>query len=340
VSGRALIVIPDEDYDRKLFIGSSNVAPIMGLGATYNGERYTAVDVYEAKIAEAAEQLPPDERLFLERRKRWEPVVVQMLREEFDAQVVAVNRRYRDPEVPYFASEIDFEWTVDAPAAASLGLDDSLIGSVQNGEIKTVSPFAFKEKFGWGDVGTGDVPIHYECQTQFGLGVTGREVCVVAAMVGLDNMLFYIVRRHDGAIVEMRETCSHFWTEHVLAKVPPEPQSIRDLTKLFAPPSDEAPYEADSDVGSKAYRYRAIASNIDALELERESLEFDLKRAMGKHDTLVVDGLKVITWKDQNFSRLDQSGLKEAHKDIYREFLRKGKHRVFKWLRSAPTIGD
>lgn len=332
------IIIPEGKYDRRRFIGSSNVAAIMGLTPEINGRRYTALDVYLAKQAEDAddeEALAPDESLFLKRRKRWEGPVVEHLREEFDADIVHLNRRARDHFVDYFAAEADWEWGVDQSVASSLGIDGSLVGSLQHGETKTVSPRAFGQKFGWGEPNTDQIPIHYWTQVQFSLSVWRRDVAIVAALVGLDDMVFYVVHRNDDDIAQMRAACSKFWVENHLAKNPPEPLTLNDLDRLYKHASAGLAVDGTSAVGSQALRLRACLGEIEARQLEAEALEFEVKRVMGAAEEISVDGRRLFSWKETNWSRLDQSALKEKEKAIHKAYTISGRRRDFKRLRST-----
>lgn len=314
--------LPDDQYDRRRYIGGSNAAAIMGVGATYDGVQQTAVGVYHAKIAETPEEMSPDKQKFLERRKRWEPVVIQMLKEELDVEVVATNVRYVDPELDFLAAEIDFEWR-----------DED--GSIQNGEIKSVAPFAFGGRFGWGEAGSGDVPVHYEAQCVHGLSVMGRKKCILAAMVGLDAMIFYKIERDEAMIHEMRKRETLFWRNCVLKRVPPDPQTLGDLRVLF-PVANGLSVESSTDVGSKALQLRALRGQINALEMQQDSLEFDVKLAMGSAEILTVNGRKIFSWKDQESKRFEVTALKESEdkeeKKIYRKYLKTSKTRVFKGL--------
>lgn len=332
------ILIPEGQYDRRKFIGSSNVAAIMGLAPEIGGHRYTSLDVYLAKLADSQDAdaaLSPDESLFLKRRKRWEGPVVEHLREEFDAEIVYTNRRARDPEVPFFAAEADWEWMVDPKVAVATGLDGRLIGTLQHGETKTVSPRAFGAKFGWGEPGTDQIPIHYWIQVQFSMAVWRREIAIVAALIGLDEMLFYVVHRADDDIAEMTAKCKAFWNDHVLLRIPPEPQTLSDLDRLYKNATPGMVVDGTSIVGSQAMRLRAIQGQIESLELEAEAAEFEVKRAMGSAEDLVVDGRKVFTWKESNFGYLDQESLKTNEKVIHKKYFLTGRRRVFKRMRSS-----
>ncbi len=317
-------LIKDEEYDRARWIGSSNAAALMGVSPEFDGERETPLTVWRRKVGFEADELSSDKKLFLERRKRWEPVVVQMLREEMDAEIVSVNLRYQDPHLPFLAAEIDFEWK------------DPETGFIEGGEIKTVSPFAFKDKFGWGEPGTVDVPIHYFFQMMHGMMVKGFRKSVLAAMVGIDSMHFYPIARNEEMIADMRRAYLRFWNDNVCAGVAPDPMSMGDLRAMFKSSTPGLTVAGDSIVGSKALKLRALHSQIDALQMEGLSLEFDIKLAMKDAEKLTVDGRDVFSWKEQNAgSRLDVTALKASkdkiEKAIYLKYLKDyGRRRVFK----------
>lgn len=313
-----------EGTDRRRFVGGSETAAILGLAPEINGRRKTALDIYLSKIREDGapdpDPLTPADRKFLERRKRWEPVVVGFLKEEMDVEILHTNRRLWHPSCPFMAAEIDVE------------VRDEGEPEPINVEIKSVSPRAWGERFGWGTPGTEDCPIHYWIQVQHGLAVTNRKRAVLAAMVGLDDILLYPIARAETDIVSMREAVYKFWNENVLKRVPPEPMTIADLSKLFRAPKEGLAVEANSDLGSKALQLRAIMATIEANKLQQEALEFEVKLGMGEAEKLLVDGNPVFSWKQQNWSRLDQSALKEEQPKIHKAFTRSGKHRVFSYM--------
>lgn len=312
------------DTDRRTFLGGSDAAAVMGYGARYDGEQQTPYTVYKKKTAEQREEQDPAREKFLRRRKRWEPVIIEMLREEFDAEIVSVNQRYQDPEFPFLAAELDFEWR-DAD------------GSVQNGEIKTVHPLAFGEKQGWGDEGTDEIPIHYAAQVMHGLGITGRDVCVVPAMVGLDNMIFYRVTRegYEETIKGMREKLVRFWNEHILARVPPDPQTWEDMMALFARVNGR-PVECTEEILKKLRQLQSVRSSMKAMEDDKDSLQFEIADFIREswaipalatpmpqrldNAELRYQGKAIATWKSQRGSHLDQKALAAAYPEIVSKF--------------------
>src|SRR5687768_6275354 len=114
------IVMPD----RTTFIGGSDIAAIHGLS-----KWKTAFQLYQEKIGEYVEESNPERDKRLNRGKRWEPIVVEMLLDELiarghEVEVIGRNCRYTDPEYPFLQAEIDLELLID--------------GEEVNGEMKTV----------------------------------------------------------------------------------------------------------------------------------------------------------------------------------------------------------
>lgn len=258
--------------DRTKFIGGSDVSAILGVSPWRN-----RVDLWADKIKPRVED---GQNAAAKRRgSRLEPYILDMIREEHGLQIVRANERYIDKELPFLAAEIDAEYRD--------GDHD------QNIEIKTVHPFKAKE---WGDIGTDSLPLHYIAQVQHGLGVTGRDVCKVFALIG-DDLKPYTVERDDELIRAMREQCAEFWNRYVVPQVQPpidyEAKNVLDTLKRLYPGTDgtvipatamhehwRAVYETASDMHKK---YEAIVDGARAHLLAEmgnaTAIEFDDGRA-------------------------------------------------------------
>lgn len=317
------------DIDRKTYLGGSDAAAVLGLDPYGK----TPLTVYLAKIGELGGTPDPDREKFLRRRKRFEDPIVAMLREEFGGQIVATNARYIDPEHGFLAAEIDFEWA-DAD------------GVIQNGEIKTVSPFAFNEGAGWGEAGTDQIPIHYHAQVMHGLMVTGRQVCILAALAGLDTMVFYRIERDEETIAALREAEVKFWREHVEARVPPEPITMSDAQRLFARRNGR-PVDLDDETAAALASLRAVRETVKAHEGEKADLELVVAKAICKawgvpdgeepeedKAELFHNGRKVATWRRGRSTHLDQKGMRAEHPAIVAQFTRESHFRAFYFPKS------
>lgn len=324
--------------DRKRYIGGSDVAAILGLDP-YGKTPYTT---YLAKIGEAPAEMDADKKLFLIRRKRWEGPVIEMLREDFGGTIVRVStdadpNRYIDAEHDFMAAEIDFEWAEGD-------------GPIGNGEIKTVSPRAFGERFGWGEEGTDEVPIHYAAQVMHGLGVTGRQACIVAAMIGLDSMIFYRIERDDDLISDIRAKLKRFWFEHVIPRRPPEPIVIEDQIKMMLRQKGH-PVQLTDEQLSMLKRIREIGHSIRRLEEEDEEIKFQLldtiRRAwdipadqeLPEDSALLMRGDVVVSkYARTRGAGLDQKRLKLDKPDLVREYTREYYYRKLTFLKSLGEV--
>jgi putative phage-type endonuclease len=198
--------VAEVQHDRQKFIGGSDVAAILGISPWKS-----SVDLWLDKITPPVDK---GQNAHAKRRgNRLEPYIRDMITEEFGIEIVRFNERYIDSTLPFLAAEIDAE-TSDG----------------ENIEIKTVHPFKAKE---WGEQGTDMLPIHYVAQAQHGLGITGRKVCRVFALIG-DELKPYVVERDEETIEAMRARCADFWNSFVLPKVqPPLDYQYRDVLETI-----------------------------------------------------------------------------------------------------------
>lgn len=314
------------EIDRKTYLGGSDAAAILGLDPYGK----TPLTVYLAKIGELGGTPDPEKEKFLRRRKRFEDPIVAMLREEFGGEIVGMNRRFTDPVHGFLAAEIDFEWA-DAD------------GVIENGEIKTVSPFAFNERAGWGEAGTDEIPVHYHAQVMHGLAVTGRRVCILAALAGLDTMVFYRIERDEEAIEALRAAEVKFWNEHVLARVPPDPITYSDAMRLFARRNGR-PVEVDAETADKLRALRDVRAEVKIREATADELAGEVAVAICKawgiaegeeppKDAAEIfhNGQKIATWARGRSTFLDQKGLKAANPEIVAQFTKETNFRAFRF---------
>lgn len=310
LAGTAYVHPPFNRDDRRTYLGGSDLARLMGLAPTQWG---TAVDLYFEKTEGQSEADPAREALF-KRGKRLEPYVVQMLVEDYGVEVIARNRWYQDPEVPFFSCEVDFEWR--APN-----------GEHCNGEIKTVHAFAPPDK--WGEEGSGDVPIEYACQAAWNLGVTGRQRCMFGVLFGGDNLVRYWVERDDETIAAMRRTALEFWERHVLKRSPPPPRTLGDLGKLWPRESGRA-VQATPEIAAAWTTLRMMRERAKAIAVAKEALEFEIGEYMKDADTLKLGDEKLCTLRMQERTTVDADRLALASPELYEKCAKTTTFRVLR----------
>lgn len=291
--------------DRSKFLGGSDAAAILGISPWRS-----PLQVWLDKTQPAMPEITDPSRLaVLNRGKRMEPYVLDLLQEETGLIVVRRNERYIDPEFGFMACEIDGE--------SDAG---------ENIEIKTVSPFKAKE---WGEEQTDAIPVHYTAQAMHGLMVTGRDVCVFGVLIGGDDFRIYRVERDEETIAAMREKEVRFWRENIEAMVPPPPATHADIEALFSRDTGGV-VAADNDIARAVFELRALKTEAKENEARTTAVMLAIKKAMGEAAMLTVDDKKAATWKTQSARRFDQKAFQAAHPDLFDQFTKTTESRVFR----------
>jgi predicted phage-related endonuclease len=302
---------------------------------------HTPLDLYLIKTGQKPPVIDPFREKLFRRGKRLEPIVIDMLIEELGLKVTKRStpeepNRYSDPLEPYLAAEIDFEWEVTPAIADDFDLPDELVGTIQNGEVKTVHPFA---GHAFGEAESDEIPIEYAAQAMHGLMVTGRKLTLFGVLFGADNLVPYFIRRDDDTIRGMRERELDFWHGNVLARVPPAPVNLPDVVELFhrAPASRTV---ATEEIAAKVQQFYANRTTINQLQEIDETLRYEIgvhmlgqagvllakdgkieptpEVAPGVHE-LRFDGQPILVVKKQSQVRLDGDAVREKHPEVAAE---------------------
>lgn len=291
--------------DRQTFIGGSDVGAIFGVHP-YK----TAYDLWLEKSQGVTTDNGRNNEKFLTRGKKLEPYVLEMLVDETQITVSARNIRYFLE--PWQSCEVDFEW-----------MDEH--GKRQNGEIKTVN--TFMAKF-FGEEYSDQVPNYYVLQALHALMITEREKCLLAALVGNDDLRIYYIHRDEEAISTIQEAEESFWSS-VMNGQPPEPQTVDDLGKMFKANGGEI--IATAGIIEMVNELKAVKKTIKDAEHYKNDLEFSIKSFMQDHSVLTdAQGKKLITWAEQKSMRLNQSKLKTINPELYTQYQEESISRVFR----------
>jgi predicted phage-related endonuclease len=333
---------PDSSVvDRNSIIGGSDVAAVLGVS-----KWMTPYDLWLKKTGQFSEVITPAKQRIFDRGHRWEPIALDMLLDELEDRngvrptLLAKNKRYSDPEHPFLSCEIDAEAEID--------------GEHCNLELKSVHVFAAAE---WGAMGeegelTAEIPIHYEAQTQYGLGITGRNRCIVGALFGADQLVPYEVLADAETIAGMRAKAIAFWNHNVLGGIAPDPVNLEDVKRMYAryrgkpvELSEEAAQalsglevcrgrikQAEQDINELQWRIaRCVALQWGADIIERISNGVSLPDLSVKDNAILnYAGAQVGSWNRQRGANLDQKRLKEERPEIVSAYTREYQYRVFR----------
>lgn len=328
--------------DRSTYIGGSDAAAILGVS-----KYKTPLQCYLQKIGEAKpEEIDAQREKIFRRGKRLEPIVIDMLEEEYGIKIVKRSppeapNRYTHPLYPWAKAEIDFEFLVTPEIVETCGglIDPALIGTVQNGEVKTTHPLAAHL---WGEELTEDVPIEYAGQSMHGLMVTDRKFCLYGTLVGSDDLLLYGVRRDQETIDGLLARELAFWN-CVQTRTPPDPINMGDVLGLMYKVNGR-PVEATGAIADTVAAFKNVKAAIKSAEDEAERLKFEIaafifanlqamqrtnpKVSLEDATALIYGGKTLLTWKMQEARRVDVEALKAA--DLYMDYSKVTASRVMR----------
>ena len=291
------------ELDRSLYIGGSDAAAILGLSPWK-----TTLDVYLDKIVGKNEEVDASKAKIFARGKRMEPYIIDLFAEETGLVIARRGCRYQHPEYPFLCAEIDAE-----------------AESGENIEIKTVHPFASKD---WGVMDTDEIPVYYAAQAMHGLMVTGKQVCIFGAMIGMDDFRTYRVDRDEDVIASLRQKEVDFWNM-VQSRTPPEPQTTSDAERLFKKDNGSA-VEADENAIETILTLKELKAQKKELEAAIDREEAKLKIAMKDASIITMSGNPLATWKCQVTNRFNQKEFQEAHPALFEQFKRQSESRVLR----------
>jgi putative phage-type endonuclease len=304
--------------ERSQFLGSTDAPAVLGISPWK-----TRFELWQEKTGRAERpKIDARKRRILDRGHRLEPFIRDMTIDKLadlgiEAKLLACNERYSDPKRPYLSAEIDFELELSGEALVG----DEIITFDRehiNVDAKSVSSSVRRK---WGSEGTDEIPIEYAAQFMHALGVTGRRVCLAAALMSFDDVDLFWQTRDDETIEAMRSREVHFWHDNVLADRAPPPIDFSDV-KLMFPRDDATAIEATPGIAEAVRQYAEVKARIKALETDAEAIQTTIGAFMETRQAITIEGQRVLSWKAQEDRRLDQGALREAYPDLFNQFMR------------------
>ena len=321
---------------RQTGIGGSDVAAILGLN------RYrTPLDVYNDKTATDDPQDEQSQAAYF--GSLLEDVVAREFATRTGMKIQRVTRMLRSGEGDWMIANIDRAivqndiagrvYVYDEQRQAETGRQISTDAIL---ECKTASSFMADH---WGPsqeaeivsskvVTEHKIPLYYETQVQWYLGVTGCHTCYVAVLLGGQDFRIYAVKRDDVVIKALQEQCFTFW-QKVKAGTPPDPTTKEDVAKLFERDNGEM-VEADNTVAADIGELITLQAQIKQLQDAQDVIKDRVCAALGEHQGFTIAGEKACTFKTQTSKRLDTTALRKADPALCAKFTKESTTRVFR----------
>ena len=263
---------------RRSYIGGSDVSAILGINP------YKSIfGVYAEKVLGVSEDL--SDNVHVEFGNKMEPIIRDWFPQAFlkaegiEIEVIEYPYMIQHPSIPFLAANLD-----------------GLIVHPEFGqgliEIKTAGENQWRL---WEE---DNIPDQYYCQIAHYLNVTGLSYAYVVALVG-KRLLWKYVARDDEFIELMTPRLLEFWNDFVIPKQAPAPMGLDDdtniLKKLYEK-EDSGKCVELHDHQSDYDRYKELAAEIKALNMEQEAIKQKFMQALGDAELGFV-GNKKVTWK-------------------------------------------
>lgn len=290
--------------DRSTYLGGSDVAAILGVSPWR-----TPLDCYLDKIEGSKPITDPAKLKILERGKRLEPYVLDMLCEEKGIQLIGRNNRYTDSVHSFLAAEIDAE-TSDG----------------RNVEAKTTADFYDRAQ--WGEEHTDSIPVYYTAQCMHGMMVKPAPSCLMPVMLGIDDFRVYEVHRDEELIETIRAKEVEFW-DRIQRRDPPPATKVSDIMRLFERDLGTS-IEVDEQIAELVKKLKFSKSKLKLMESDVDDMAARLKLVFAEHQIITHKGKPLASWKSQGNSNFDIDTFRRKHPAIAEKFTTRGTQRVLR----------
>lgn len=253
---------PEQLAMRRTGISSSDVAAIVGLSPWE-----TAHDVYAKKRG-----LVPDEEPTLRMRMgtALEDLLAELYTERTGQALVRTGLTYKSPHSAWMLATPDRFRPVAYPS----------LGPIHLAELKLAGDRLSED---WGADGDA-VPDYVRCQCAWQMAVLEADRCDVAAIVGDEFKVFFLVRNLalESTLVD---ACAAFWRDTTRGIAPPvdgSPGSRRLLEALYHEQPPPTVLRATGPLERHIDRYVDAADALKAWEASKEEAANQIRAAMGE----------------------------------------------------------
>lgn len=288
--------------ERRKGIGGSDAAAIAGLNPWRS-----AAAVYLDKVGEVEPEELSGERIRV--GHDLEDYVARRFCEATGKKVRRNNYMLHHDEYDFILADIDRE----------------VVGENAILECKTTNSYAAKE---WAD----EPPLHYQIQCLHYLLVTGADRCYIAALIGNERFVWYVIERDEETIVDLLNVEVDFWKRYVEARVcpPPDGSSTYDEFIKKRYPIDDGEQVTLTSAGSDALdRYMALKEEADDLDKRLKLAKQIVENEMGAA-AIALGRMYKVSWKTQSRTTVDTKRLKKELPGVYDTFSQKSESRVFR----------
>lgn len=299
---------PDNEItvqDRMGYIGGSDAAAVCGLSPWTS-----TFELFLEKTGQRKSGFVEGERM------RWgnilEAIIAQEYAEQTGSKIRRVNKLIRHKDYRFIGVHID---------RRVLNVNVVL-------ECKSAG---VDQAHKWGEPGTDEVPEYYIPQAQHTMLATGADRVDIAVLIGGNTYRIYELPRDPEYIEYLLKLEMDFW-KRVVDNNPP-PIEGEDDAKAAWPRTREGDVDGDGESYRAWVQLHEVNAEVKKLEDRQSELKgIMMERIKAKGDTLLYEGTKLATWKQQKGRKtIDSKKLEANYPEAYAACKKEGNpHRVFR----------
>lgn len=189
-------------------------------------------------------------------------------------------------------------------------------------EIKTTQKRITRE-----DIMEGNM-LRWYFQVLWYMGITGKKTGFIAWLCSGVDFDFVQIDFNESIFEDMVQAGNDFWTNNVIADVPPAPISKDDIMKAIGKVLPDA-IEGPQEVLSYHQRIKENAAKIKELEDANAELKTAVQLLMSDKSVMTWQGVPLFTWKEAETTRIDTKALKAEDPDLWRKYTKTSLVRTF-----------
>lgn len=231
-----------------------------------------------------------------------EDVVARHYSERNGRKIQRINTMLRHPQCEIALANIDRAVVLDGSRAVWNESAGRVTGADRVLEVKTAHALA-QNGADWGQPGTDEVPQAYYLQCLWYLGITGIEHADLAVLFGGQRYAEYRVTLDAALFADLLGEARDWWQRHVVADVPPQPQSEDEARMLWRAHKPGAVKIVGADVADACAEIVRIKSAIAELEKQEQALRDRITCEIGEAEEIQHMGRKLASWRANKPSR-------------------------------------
>lgn len=289
-------------------IGGSDIGAIVGL-SPYR----SALDVWLEKVGRV--DTSGEGAIHLRFGQHLEPFIAS----EYERVTGRVTHEHPKtvyhPEHPQLFAHVDR--LVSAGGQSVVGPDGEVCATTLL-ECKTASAYMLEQ---WGREWTDEVPAAYLAQCAWYMALTGCSESHIAVLIGNSDFRVYRVLRDEELERTLIQAALDFWNSNVIANVPPQPSTRKEVVKLYPREVKGQELEADDALLGQLRQLGRAQRLLKRLEARSSELGEALAVRMGEAERICWRGKTLATWRASAASqRLDVTRLRQERPELVNEY--------------------